>query len=72
MASLLHASMCGDHGEEVLRYVSVPRVRNIRITVNTAAGRRRGLFSPVPVRKGSANRRTITSTGMVRSSTVSI
>jgi hypothetical protein len=67
----LQASICGDHGEYVPRYANNPMTINISMTLNTATGRRRGLFSPVPDRNGRTKRNPIAMTGATRRRNVS-
>src|ERR1700685_2328260 len=72
VGAALHASITGDHGENVPSHVSVPTIVTARITITTEKGRRRQLFSPVPEMKGSAKRPALTATGPVSISTVSV
>jgi hypothetical protein len=67
----LQASICGDHGECVPVYASSPMINKISMTLNTATGRRRGLFSPVPDRKGRIKRNPMAMTGATSSRNVS-
>src|SRR5208282_2878948 len=72
VGAALHASITGDHGENVPSQVSVPTVVTARMTITTEKGRRRQLFSPVPEMKGMANRSAITATGPVSIRKVSV
>jgi len=67
----LQASICGDHGEYVPRYANSPMTSKINMTLNTATGRRRGLFSPVPDRNGRTKRNPMAMTGATRRRNVS-
>ena len=70
-ASPLQASMTGDQGAYAeLR--ELPRVTATSITVSTATGRRRQLFSPSPERSGSASSARIPTTGPTSRTAVSI
>ena len=70
--SPLHAFMCGLHGVNPARWVSVPSVMAISSTVKTAMGRRRQLFSPSPDKNGRRTRPAMATTGPIRSAGVSI
>jgi hypothetical protein len=59
----LQTSIWGDHGEEVPRDANTPTTSTISMTLNTATGRRRGLFSPVPDRNGRTKSSAIAMTG---------
>src|SRR5271168_2828052 len=72
VGALLHASITGDHGENVPSQVRVPTIVTARIAITTEKGRRRQLFSPVPERKGSANNSPMTATGPVSIRKVSV
>src|ERR1700676_5133867 len=68
----LHASITGDHGENVPSQVRVPTSVTARMTITTEKGRRRQLFSPVPEMKGRPNSHPMTATGPVSIRTVSV
>ena len=72
MASLLHASMCGDQGEVDPSQVKVPSASRMTITLSAATGRRRTLFSPVPEINGKARRMTMMTIGATRIMKVSV
>src|ERR1700693_1444345 len=72
VGAALHASITGDHGENVPSQVSVAMVVTIRITITTEKGRRRQLFSPVGEMKGTAKISPMTATGPVSIRKVSV
>src|SRR5208282_765612 len=72
VGAALHASITGDHGENVPSQVRVPMIVTARITITTEKGRRRQLFSPVPEMKGKAKMSPMTATGPVSIRTVSV
>src|SRR5208283_4951278 len=72
VGAALHASITGDHGENVPSQVSVPIIVTARMTITTEIGRRRQLFSPVPEMNGTANSSPMTATGPVSIKKVSV
>src|SRR5271163_134721 len=72
VGAALHASITGDHGENVPSQVSVPTSVTASITITTDMGRRSQLFSPVPEMNGTANSSPMTATGPVSIRKVSV
>src|SRR5579862_4513253 len=72
VGAALHASITGDHGENVPSQVRVPTIVTARITITAEKGRRNQLFSPVGEMKGNAKSSPMTATGPVSIRTVSV